>query len=579
VNKAAGRGDFGTAAGLNTSTLIGRANMSASNCTSGLRFGALVRVSTERQERQGESLRTQRASIERDVLAMDGKVVGWYGGQEHATPGWEHGEVDRLVRDATAGKFNAVVVAYADRWARDNAKSKEGLEALRNAGVRFYVGSAEMDLFDPNVRLTLGLHAEIGEFIALQQAKKSLENRIARAERGLPVSGMLPWGRTWSEEEGWGIDPRKQGLIKEVAGRYLAGESLLSLARKFDVEDNDLSLGNLHKVLTSRCGDTWEQRFRSKRLNIDVTVQTRVPRLLPEEVVEAIRRKAADNLTHKVGAPPKHDYLLSRFVRCAHCGASFHGQPDPKGRRLYYRHTYSGFLKKTCPDGAAMVRAEDLDAAVLRELFTMFGNPLAVQRAVEAATPDPDRVGELRRRLASLKGELGKVTASQERVVGAIADETITNAKARAKMAELDTRSVLLGEEIAALQSELADLPTEEQVRATAARVAKVFGGDEEKHYPNRRDMALGMGKNILNTRIERMTREDQRALVETVFAGRLGRERFGVYVQRVPGRERGWRQAWRFRLLGRLVVDFWGDTFTPVTGRSLGAWPASGKR
>jgi DNA invertase Pin-like site-specific DNA recombinase len=73
-----------------------------------LRFAALIRVSTEQQERTGESLRTQAKQNDQDVAFLSGKIVARYGGQEHATPGWEKGEVDRLIADAAKGKFDAV---------------------------------------------------------------------------------------------------------------------------------------------------------------------------------------------------------------------------------------------------------------------------------------------------------------------------------------------------------------------------------------------------------------------------------------------------------------------------------------
>src|SRR5262249_7244624 len=80
--------------------------------------------------------------------------------------------------------FDAVIVAYSDRYSRDNKKSKEGLDIFRQHGIKFYVGGTEMDLFSPEHRLMLGMHSEVGEFFALQQAKKSIENKIAQARAG-----------------------------------------------------------------------------------------------------------------------------------------------------------------------------------------------------------------------------------------------------------------------------------------------------------------------------------------------------------------------------------------------------------
>src|SRR4030042_3480199 len=98
-----------------------------------LRFAALRRVSTEQQEKTGESLRTQKTDIEKYVEQLGGEIIAWYGGQEHATPGYEKKEIDRLLNDAqkTPKRFDAVIVTHADRWRRDNRKSAKGLDILK----------------------------------------------------------------------------------------------------------------------------------------------------------------------------------------------------------------------------------------------------------------------------------------------------------------------------------------------------------------------------------------------------------------------------------------------------------------
>src|SRR6266545_8060084 len=105
-----------------------------------LRFAALRRVSTEQQEKVGESLRTQTADIEKVVDDLGGVITGWYGGAESATPGHEKKEVNRLIEDAQKRPrtWDALIVAHPDRWSRDNAFSRAGLEVFREHGVRFF---------------------------------------------------------------------------------------------------------------------------------------------------------------------------------------------------------------------------------------------------------------------------------------------------------------------------------------------------------------------------------------------------------------------------------------------------------
>ena len=57
--------------------------------TKGLRFAPIIRVSTEKQERQGESLQTQKEQILQNVKVLGGTIPEYcweYSGQEHATP-------------------------------------------------------------------------------------------------------------------------------------------------------------------------------------------------------------------------------------------------------------------------------------------------------------------------------------------------------------------------------------------------------------------------------------------------------------------------------------------------------------
>ena len=147
--------------------------------TDKLRFAPLVRVSTETQERMGESLRTQKAQIEQTVKALNGTLIPdpWkYSGQEHSTPTFERQRFDQLLKDAGKGLFDAVIVVDTSRWSRDNLKSKQGLQVLKEHGVRFFAGGVEHDLFDPQAEFFLGMATEFNEYSAKIQTKKSLQS-------------------------------------------------------------------------------------------------------------------------------------------------------------------------------------------------------------------------------------------------------------------------------------------------------------------------------------------------------------------------------------------------------------------
>ena len=66
---------------------------------SALRFAPIIRVSTEAQEKKGESLRTQKTLITQFVERLNGTIPArcWgYSGQEHATPSQEREKLEQL---------------------------------------------------------------------------------------------------------------------------------------------------------------------------------------------------------------------------------------------------------------------------------------------------------------------------------------------------------------------------------------------------------------------------------------------------------------------------------------------------
>lgn len=509
------------------------------------RFAGLIRVSTEKQEKQGESLLTQRKSLEKDVEQLGGKIVAWYGGQEHATLGWERGEVDRLIADAGRSKWEAVMVAYADRWSRDNLKSKEGLEAFRRAGARFFVGSSEMNLFDPQVRFLLGMHAEVGEFLALQTTKKTLESKIERAKRGIPTSGSWPFGRVWnSETKTWSINPQAQALIQEVARRVLDGEQLGKLAIL-----NNMAVANLWKILRHRCGDDWQQTFRCKALNIQEAVPCKIPRLLDDKTIRAVA-VALESRRRFLHKPPRsRDYLLSGRVFCI-CGYSLTGEFDKRCGLAYYHHHIDNRWKKSrcsCPiRPRPRVRADWLESEVIHQLFSLFGNPAAIERAVQSAVP---RNEEMVVRKEHLDLELAKIERARDRILALVIKDVLTDEQAEKQLRELKTGEDEMREERDRIARQLDSLPSQEELRIYVEKVNEMIFLQDD--LGNSR-----LGGNDVGSLLA-MSYTDKRELIEAVFAKPFSDgSPAGVYVGPSSEPRQGKRRSWCLLFKGQFQFN-----------------------
>jgi DNA invertase Pin-like site-specific DNA recombinase len=553
-----------------------------------IRFAALIRVSDKKQEERGESLRSQTADNQRDVQTLNGTIVETYGGQEHASPGFEHAEVDRMIADAIKGKFDAVIVQYADRWSRDNAKSKEGLQVFRDYGIKFYVGTTAKNLFLPDVRLELGFQAEIGEYIALLQAKKSLDNRIARAKRNIPTSGKLPYGRTFDPDppkgtgKGWGIDPEKQANIQDIAKRYLAGESLPALAKEYRINHSFLC-----KTLRYRCGTAWTISFNDDRLDIHDKVPQEIPRLLEDDVIrDVLRRLDYTRDRCRKGGRRVNDYFLSTHVFCATCGYAMSGKPNTQGVPHYRHPSHDGAMK--CPAyPRPYVHAGKLDEEVIKKLFTMFGSPAQIDRAIKDAIPDCDAALKLRQRLEK---EIAKREQGVSSILRLVAKGVVSEDEAERQLTEERDVRDTLQKQLDILNAELVNVPSEQQIRCYVERIesALTLDGKRIEYDPTNtpifvfdEDGNQQPGGNDIAT-YQDMTAEDKKALVRAVFdLPQADGKPAGVYVY-LEGEGKPHRpKKWAFTIKGRLDFEVVMSrvSHAPATGSSRPpAWPRAAR-
>ncbi len=503
-----------------------------------IRFAPLIRVSTESQAARGESLRTQTAQIQQYVKSLDGTIPDncWkYSGQEHATPDQERKKLDQLLTDSGDDKFDAVIVADASRWSRDNLKSKAGLEILRKNNVRFFVGTMEYDLFNPEHTFILGMSAEIGEFQARTQALKSITNRINRARRNIPTCGKLPYGRTYSEADGWGIDAEKKQQIEWAAQQYFDGVSIVDISKTLG-----MNISNLWKILNHRSGKEWEIHFNNKKLNIDEAVTFTIPALLDEETIDRIKEQARANKTYTHGEI-KNQYLLSRMVFCDKCGYALMGQTNHNTKR-YYRHPRH--RKHTCSI-TKWVPAALIEPAVLKALLEMFGDRERIEQAIKRATPDLKQTDAMRDELESLKDTQADVLKQRTRLVKMAAEGTLDESEIADQIKPIRERLAAMEDRIEVLESRLADSPNPDQVKRTSKLANRVLLDALKNLGPK------GI-KKLMDAPYER-----RRRIVEMAFSGKDAEgRRLGVYVHQTDDPENPW--TFEIRAVLDQIVSFY---------------------
>lgn len=510
-----------------------------------LRAVGYCRTSSESQ-RDNTSIPSQKEAIERFASQQGWQLVGWYVDESKSGSKIEGREqFQKMMKDAARDPrpFDVVTVYDVTRFGRNGMDILDSSRTLaRDFGVHVLDTKGSFDTRDNRRTLPNFIHAGVAEDERLRILERTKRGKIAKAKAGAKIGTWNPFGRKWDKAtQTWEVIADKQAMIEDASRRYISGEQLPELAEEFGI-----SYTQLRVTLLSRSGDVWLQRVRCKELGIEEVIPTPVPRLLSEETIKAVRATAAANTNHMHGQA-KNQYLIGRMVFCSHCGYALFGTTPAKDGVRYYRHS-TGKRLRGCEEKRKWIRAEHIEDAVIRHLFEMFGNPVAVRNALDAANPNMDDVEQARERLERIGKELEKTKSAKQRIIRSISNDTLTEEEASDELAALRKTETRLKEESESLATRLANVPTKEQADQAAKKVSAIF-----KRY---------------NRDLDKMTWDERRKLCQMVFGGKLsdGR-RMGVYIGKMgPSLNKRYGEGWRYSILGHLIED-WGRLQATVDG------------
>ena len=339
----------------------------------------------------------------------------------------------QLLRDIADHQVDAVVVWDLDRLHRHPKELEEFFEVCAAAGVK--------DLASVSGDIDLATHD--GQFLARilgAVAKKESDDksrRITRKALELAQAGKVGGGGTRPygyRDDRRTVIPSEARVIREVAARLLAGDSLRSVA-------NDLNQRSVRSVT----GHEWQpQTLRRMILSArisgqrehhgEIVTKAEWPAIITSTQTARLRALFADP-DRRTNRSARR-YLLKGLLRCGYCGATLQARPRSGGDRRYgctkgpgqpgcgrtwiLSEPLESFItdallyRLDTPELAAQLTrtpsadgAEDADAelvadqAQLDELATAYGNKaITLREFLAARTPIERRIEANRRRVS-----------------------------------------------------------------------------------------------------------------------------------------------------------------------------------
>ncbi len=198
------------------------------------RCALYARVSTGPQV-EGSSLGTQRRQLMAYALARGYSVVDIYVDAGLSGKNMERPELQRLLADARARKFDVVLVARVDRISRSLTDLVRLVGVLREHGVEFTAVGQDFDTTDPLGLLTLHMLGSFAQFERELMVERVKEAHLSRLKARDWSCGPVPYG--YRKVDGRLLErPEQAEVVRRIFRLYLEMRSYKGVARRLQQE-------------------------------------------------------------------------------------------------------------------------------------------------------------------------------------------------------------------------------------------------------------------------------------------------------------------------------------------------------
>lgn len=281
----------------------------------------------------GEGLGVERQLADCRKLASD---RGWLVAEEYvdndisAYKGKLRPSYQRMLDDIAAGQRDAVIVYNTDRLTRRPIELEEFVQICENAAVQqFATVTADINLGNDDGMFMARILAAVAAKESGRKSERQKRKALEIAEAGKPNgTNLRPFGY---ERDQITIVESEAVAIRQLAARYLAGESLMSLTSWLQHE-GVLSVAGLPWRTTTLRQTLTNPRIAGLRAHNGVVVATAIwPAIitpaLHEQLVAMFARKKVS------GRRAPRRYLLSGMLRCGKCGNKLFSSARENTRR------------------------------------------------------------------------------------------------------------------------------------------------------------------------------------------------------------------------------------------------------
>ena len=419
-----------------------------------------LRVSSEEQ-RERETIEIQVEFLNEYCRLYELEVVDTYAddGVSGTIPLHERPEGKRLLEDAKAGRFDAVLVYKLDRLGRSLLVIVDAHDRLQTASVSLRSATEPIDTSNPSGRLIFQMLASFAEY-ERETIRERTRAGLHRALRNGKHAGRIPYGYKLSPDESALVIVEEEArIVREIIANIAEGATLYGESKRLN--DEGVPSPGWRFKGRRKHGGSWSPSTIKAIVNqsaysgvhrVKVGIEGHIEREVPPIVAPGLRERAEAALeANKHRASParkdRRQYLLSGLVRCSVCGFACTGRTSTSrvsgGTKKY---SYYGCVSHRAERGASTipphrgpnVSAPWLENLVWTDVKRFVRNPGEVlERVREQLRGEGDDSKDLHARRDNLAKRLAAKQGEKDRYIRLYAQGHISDAELETYLADL----------------------------------------------------------------------------------------------------------------------------------------------
>lgn len=393
----------------------------------------------------------------------------------------ERPEFQRMLKDSSRGKFQAVIMYTLDRFARSRYHSALYKQQLKKNGVKVYYAQQQIPDGPEGIILESVLEGW-AEYYSEELSRKVRRGHEGNALKSKSNGGTIPLGYRVTADGSYEIDPVGAKAVTMIFDMYDAGCSSLEIVRKLNEEGYKSARGQSFTKNSLRYLLKNEKYTGSYTYN-GIVNHNAIPAIITPHQFRRVQQRLGIVAKAKAHSKSTVDFLLTTKAYCGSCGAPLIGESGTShtGTTHYY-YKCSTRKKRSSACRKAIEKKDWLEGIVVRETIAKVLTDENIEMIAAKVVELYEKELRDNSLLLSLQDRLKEVERSIGNIMRAIEQGIITETT-KSRMLDLEAEKSDLLSQIA---SEQISKPTLEKDRIVFWLISFKNGDVSSTEYRSR---------------------------------------------------------------------------------------------